>query len=111
MTIQITGTNDMNSVFNDLELFTDSSDWSLVDWLLAIKNKEVAFDPQYCAVRINREWLNVVNGGKLAPNIDTVIDKVKSLPPAFGNLPNKYMGIDVNLDEKGLFFNTNYVTD
>lgn len=111
MNIQISGTNDVNSVLNDLELFTDASDWSLVDWLLAIKNKEVAFYPQYCAVRINHEWLNVVNGGKLAPNIDTVIDKVKSLPPAFRSIPNKYMEIEADADEKELFFNTNYVTD
>jgi hypothetical protein len=106
MDIQINGIDHLHAALKDLDRFN-----SLTDWLLAIKNKEVAFDPQYCAVRINREWLNVVNGGTIAPNIDTVIDKVKSLPPAFGNLPNKYMGIDVNLDEKELFFNTNYVID
>jgi len=43
MNIQINGTNDVNSVLKDLELFTDQSDWDLPDWLLEIKNKEVAF--------------------------------------------------------------------
>lgn len=46
MNIQINGTNDVNSVLKDLELFTDQSDWDLPDWLLAIKNKEVAFFPK-----------------------------------------------------------------
>lgn len=106
MDIQINGIDHLHAALKDLDQFN-----SLTDWLLAIKNKEVAFAPKYCAVRINHEWLNVVNGGTLAPNIDAVIDKVKSLPPASCNLPNKDMGIDVNLDEKELFFNTNYAID
>jgi hypothetical protein len=99
----------MNSVLNDLELFTDQSDWSLVDWLLAIKNKAVAFDPKYCAVRIDHEWLNVVNGGVLSPDIDTVIDKVKSLPTEYRNFPNDYTEIKADVFERELFFNTHYV--
>jgi len=106
MNIQINGTNDVSLVLKDLGKFTN-----LPDWLLAIRNKEVAFFPKYCAVRINHEWLNVVNGGKLAPNIDTVIDKVKSLPPAFRTLPNEDMGIEADVDKKELFFHTNYVID
>lgn len=103
MNIQINGIDHLYSALKDLEKFND-----LQDWLLAIKNKKVAFAPKYCAVRINHEWLNVVNGGVLAPNIDTVIHKVKSLPPAFRNLPNENMAIEIDSDEKELFFYTNF---
>lgn len=104
MNIQINGIDHLHSALKDLNKFN-----SLQDWLLAIKNKEVAFVPKYCAVRINHQWLNVVNGGTIAPNVDAVIDKVKRLPPAFRNLPNEDMMIEINLDEKELFFYTNFV--
>lgn len=106
MNIRIGETNHVSfddSVLKDIGRFQD-----LPSWLLAIKNKKAAFIPQFCAIRIDNEWLPVVEKGQVAEDIDTTIEKVKRLPVHYRKLPNDYTEIKVDSFKGQLSLNTNY---
>lgn len=106
MNIRIGETNHVDfdaSVLKDIGKFHD-----LPSWLLAIKNKKVAFIPQFCAIRIDNEWFPVVEKGQVAEDIDTTIEKVKCLPANYRKFPNDYIEIVADSFKGQLSFNTNY---
>lgn len=106
MKIEIKDTNHLlfeDSVLKDIGKFEN-----LQSWVEAIKNNEVAFYPQECVVHLNGEWLFVTADGLLEEDIDTIIDKVKSMPTDYSNFPNDYIEINVDSFEKTLYFYTNY---